>query len=107
VVVDSVIALANKVSNCHTPIELVYLGTATYDAEAPRVRQTSAFVERGINVKSLEVANGMPSDVKISPSFFLFFISIYTSNCCCYGWCSLIALKKKNSFFQKIIKKIK
>jgi len=41
--------------------ELLYLGTATYDAVEPRERQTSRFTELGCAVRALEVATADPS----------------------------------------------
>jgi dipeptidase E len=37
-------------------LELLYLGTATYDAPEPRERQTSRFAELGCRVRTLDVA---------------------------------------------------
>lgn len=44
-----------------TPVNVLYLGTATYDLAAPRERQTSRFAELGCSITSLDVADKSPS----------------------------------------------
>jgi dipeptidase E len=46
-------------------LELLYLGTATYDAEAPRERQAARFAELGCRVRALDVATREPSAVEM------------------------------------------
>eukprot|EP00977_Amphora_coffeiformis_P023879 scaffold14635_cov201-Amphora_coffeaeformis.AAC.12 len=38
------------------PVKVAYVGTATYDLEGPRMRQTEQFVRQGCKVESLNVA---------------------------------------------------
>jgi dipeptidase E len=46
-------------------LEVLYLGTATYDADEPRLRQVARFAELGSQIRSLEVATREPSAVEI------------------------------------------
>ena len=45
-------------------LELLYLGTATYDAPEPRERQTVRFAELGCRVRPLDVATRDPSEAE-------------------------------------------
>ena len=42
-------------------LEVLYLGTATYDADEPRERQVARFAELGSQIRSLEVATRVPA----------------------------------------------
>lgn len=46
-------------------LELLYLGTATYDAHEPRERQVVRFAELGARVRALDVATSDPSATEI------------------------------------------
>jgi len=41
-------------------VNILYMGTATYDHETPRLRQTRLFTEAGCTVAALDVATGTP-----------------------------------------------
>lgn len=46
-------------------LELLYLGTATYDRVEPRARQTLRFAELGCHVRALDVATREPSEAEL------------------------------------------
>ena len=54
---ETILALSGK----QGPPKVLYLGTATYDLEGPRQRQTLRFIEAGCQVSSLDVATACPS----------------------------------------------
>lgn len=63
-VCNEIIRLAGKPQPC-----VLYLGTATYDVEAARVRQTQRFIDAGCTVVPLNCAHARPSDVEIDAAF--------------------------------------
>mmetsp|Transcript_17724 Transcript_17724/g.43395 ORF Transcript_17724/g.43395 Transcript_17724/m.43395 type:complete len:314 (+) Transcript_17724:172-1113(+) len=52
-VVAECVRLTGKASGV---VQILYIGTATYDMSAPRERQTARFLERGCKVQALDVA---------------------------------------------------
>ena len=52
-------------------LELLYLGTATYDAAEPRQRQVTRFTELGCRVRTLDVATRDPSAAEIEEAIAL------------------------------------
>lgn len=57
-VVSAVLELTGKPAE---NVNLVYLGTATYDLPEPRTKQTAGFAERGVAVRALELAKTAPA----------------------------------------------
>lgn len=57
-VVNAVLGLAGKPA---AEVRLLYLGTASYDLEAPRTKQLAGFEAAGVTVCSLDVARRLPS----------------------------------------------
>jgi len=49
-----------------TNVNILYLGTATYDLPGPRERQTLRFIEAGCCVSALEVVNTAPGPLQLS-----------------------------------------
>lgn len=62
-VVDATLALTKKAA---AEVQVLYLGTATYDLPEPRKKQTSCFTERGATVISLDVASVTPSEEDVA-----------------------------------------
>lgn len=62
-ILDMTGKFSKSTTTLHEPVRVVYLGTATYDLQGPREKQTHCFQSRGCDVVSLNVA-----DYKASPS---------------------------------------
>ena len=62
-VVEAVLSLTGKAP---ADIRLLYLGTATYDLESFRTKQTAAFAQRGVSVCSLDVACKTPTEEAVA-----------------------------------------
>ena len=56
VVCETILSLVHRPSRSTSPVKVLYIGTATYDQETPRTRQTARFVEAGCDVDSLDCA---------------------------------------------------
>lgn len=59
-VVQSILDLLNKPTE---EINVLYLGTATYDIEGFCIRQTERFTELGCNVQALKLVHHLPTDM--------------------------------------------
>lgn len=59
--VETILKLANKPFH---EVQVLYLGTATYDIQMFRERQTQRFTEMGCKVSSLQVSDQIPSDME-------------------------------------------
>jgi dipeptidase E len=59
--IETILKLVNKPFQ---DVQVLYLGTATYDIDKFQVRQTQRFTEMGCQVKSLQVSDQAPSDME-------------------------------------------
>ena len=63
-VVDAILTLASKAAP--SDVNLVYLGTATYDLPKFREKQTAAFAKRGVKVSTIDVALTAPPEADVA-----------------------------------------
>ena len=62
---SAIIALANKPA---PSVNVLYVGTATYDLPGPRQRQTARFEEAGCAVRALELVDVAPDRAQLASS---------------------------------------
>mmetsp|Transcript_26086 Transcript_26086/g.36785 ORF Transcript_26086/g.36785 Transcript_26086/m.36785 type:complete len:348 (-) Transcript_26086:2085-3128(-) len=62
-VVKSILDLTGKAPS---DVNVVYIGTATYDLPEPKAKQTCQFIKAGCNIKCVDVVDKVPSYPKLS-----------------------------------------